>query len=101
MKKIEAIIKPFKLEDVKEQDLPESLKKMSASDRKKEVDKRLGERREIRKEILELSKKRDEFIKAERAKIGQQDVGVKLLQCQFQTKGCAAAIERQRRPLRL
>jgi Mg-chelatase subunit ChlD len=62
-----------KLEDVKEQDLPENLKKMSPSERKKEVEKRLGERKALRAEILELSKKRDEFIKAERAKMGKED----------------------------
>lgn len=62
-----------KLEDVKEADLPESMKKMSVAERKKEVDKRLAERKAIRAEILDLSKKRDAFIKAERAKMGKQD----------------------------
>ncbi|MBX7175105.1 MAG: VWA domain-containing protein [Pyrinomonadaceae bacterium] len=62
-----------KLEDVKDEDLPENLKKMSLAERKKEVEKRLAERKAIRAEILELSKKRDEFIKAERAKLGKQD----------------------------
>jgi Mg-chelatase subunit ChlD len=62
-----------KLEDVKQEDLPENLKKMSPAERKKEVDKRLTERKAIRAEILELSKKRDEFIKAERTKMGKQD----------------------------
>lgn len=63
----------IKIEDVKEQDLPESLKKMSVSERKKEIEKRLTERKSIRAEILELSKKRDEYIKTERAKLGKQD----------------------------
>jgi Mg-chelatase subunit ChlD len=62
-----------KLENVKDEDLPENLKKMSATERKKEVEKRLAERKAIRAEIIELSKKRDEFIKAERAKLGKQD----------------------------
>ena len=62
-----------KLEDVKDEDLPENLKKMSPTERKKEVEKRLAERKAIRAEILELSKKRDEFIKTERAKLGKQD----------------------------
>lgn len=62
-----------KLEDVKEEDLPESLKKLSSVERKAEIDKRLAERKAIRAEILELSKKRDEYIKAERAKTGKQD----------------------------
>ncbi len=63
----------IKLEDVKDADLPENLKKMSVSERKKEVEKRLTERKAIRLEIIELSKKRDEFIKAEQAKSGKQD----------------------------
>jgi Mg-chelatase subunit ChlD len=62
-----------KLEDVKEADLPDSLKKMSPAERKKEVAKRVAERKAIRAEIVELSKKRDEFIKAQRAKSGKQD----------------------------
>jgi Mg-chelatase subunit ChlD len=62
-----------KLEDVKESDLPDSLRKLSVSERKKEVDNRLAERKQIRAEILELSKKRDEYIKNERAKLGKQD----------------------------
>jgi Mg-chelatase subunit ChlD len=62
-----------KLEDVKEADLPENLKKMSPTERKQEVEKRVGQRKAIRAEIVELSKKRDEFIKAERVKSGKQD----------------------------
>lgn len=62
-----------KLEDVKDADLPENLKKMSVAERKKEVEKRISERKAIRAEIVELSKKRDEYIKAERAKLGKQD----------------------------
>ncbi len=62
-----------KLEDVKQEDLPENLKNLSTVERKKEVEKRLAERKAIRAEILELSKKRDQFIKTERAKTGKQD----------------------------
>lgn len=63
----------IKLEDVKEEELPENLKKLPPAERKKEVEKRIAERKAIKAEILELSKKRDEFIKAERAKLGKQD----------------------------
>lgn len=62
-----------KIEDVKDEDLPANLKKMTPAERKKEVEKRIAERKTIRAEILELSKKRDEFIKTERAKMGKQD----------------------------
>lgn len=62
-----------KLEEIKKEDLPDSLQKLSPAELKAEVDKRIAERKQIRAEIMELSKKRDDFIKAERAKIGKQD----------------------------
>jgi hypothetical protein len=62
-----------KLEEVKDADLPENLKKMTPAERRQEIDKRLAERKKIRAEIVELSKKRDEYIKAERAKTGKAD----------------------------
>ncbi|HSK74067.1 MAG TPA: vWA domain-containing protein [Pyrinomonadaceae bacterium] len=61
-----------KLKDVKKEDLPEELKNLSPEDRKKEVEKRLAERAEIRKEIMELSRQRDAFVAAERKKLGEQ-----------------------------
>lgn len=61
------------LKDVKKEDLPDELKKLSADQLEKEVQKRIAERKEIRAKILDLSKKRDVFIKAERAKMGKQD----------------------------
>jgi len=63
----------IKIEDVKEADLPEELKKMPPAERKKEIDKRIAERVKIRAEILELSKKRDAFLEDERKKRGQQN----------------------------
>ncbi len=63
----------IKIEDVKEDDLPDDLKKVPAAERKKEIDKRIAERVKIRAEILELSKKRDAFLAAERKKRGQQN----------------------------
>lgn len=62
-----------KLEEVKEADLPENMKKMTPTERKQEIDKRLAERKQIRSEIMELSKQRDAYIKAERAKLGKSD----------------------------
>lgn len=58
---------------MKKEDLPDNLQKLSPAELKAEVDKRIAERKQIRAEIMELSKKRDEFIKAERAKLGKQD----------------------------
>jgi Mg-chelatase subunit ChlD len=57
-----------KLEDVKTDDLPDELQKLSPDDRKKEVGRRLAERQKIRDEIVSLSKQRDEFLTAERKK---------------------------------
>jgi Mg-chelatase subunit ChlD len=57
-----------KLESVKSEDLPSELQKLSAEERKKEIEKRLAERSEIRKQILSLSKQRTEYIAAEQKK---------------------------------
>ncbi len=62
----------IKLEDVKEAELPPDLKKLPPAERKKEVAKRIEERRRIRAEILELSKKRDALFAAEQTKSGKQ-----------------------------
>lgn len=58
----------IKLESVKTEDLPSELQKLSAEERKKEIEKRLAERSEIRKQIIALSKQRTEYIAAERKK---------------------------------
>lgn len=63
----------IKLEDVKEENLPEELKKLPPAERKKEIEKRIAERKKIRAEILELSKKRDEYIAAQRKKLGEEN----------------------------
>ena len=57
-----------KLDEVKSEDLPEDLRNLSSEERGKEVDKRLAERREIRNQILSLSKQRTDFIANEQKK---------------------------------
>ena len=57
-----------KLESIKTEDLPSELKELSAEERTKEIEKRLAERSEIRKQILSLSKQRTEYIAAEQKK---------------------------------
>ena len=57
-----------KLESIKAEDLPSELKTLSAEQRTKEIEKRLAERREIRKHILSLSKQRTDYIAAEQKK---------------------------------
>lgn len=58
----------IKLESVKTDDLPSELQKLSTEERTKEIERRLAERSEIRKEILALSKQRTEYIAAEQKK---------------------------------
>lgn len=57
-----------KIDSIKAEDLPADLEKLSPAERTKEVEKRLAERREIRNQILSLSKQRTDFIAAEQRK---------------------------------
>jgi Mg-chelatase subunit ChlD len=59
-----------KIEDIKTENLPEDLQKLSVAERRKAIEKRIAERKTIRAEIVTLSKQRDEFIAAERKKKG-------------------------------
>jgi hypothetical protein len=63
-----------KADAVKEENLPADLRKLSAAERKQEIDKRLAERKQLRADIVALAKKRDDFIAAERKRqTGKQD----------------------------
>ncbi|MDQ3806496.1 MAG: VWA domain-containing protein [Acidobacteriota bacterium] len=64
-----------KLDEVKTEDLPDQLQKLSPAERQKEVDRRLAERKQIREEIVTLSKQRDAFIAAERKKTSGNKTG--------------------------
>lgn len=57
-----------KLDSIKAEDLPSDLKELSTEERTKEIQKRLAERIEIRKQILSLSKQRTDYIAAEQKK---------------------------------
>jgi Mg-chelatase subunit ChlD len=57
-----------KLESVKDEDLPADLRQLAPEARKQEVERRLSARREMRAQIVSLSKQRDEYIAAERKK---------------------------------
>src|SRR6185503_13577512 len=57
-----------KLDSIKDEDLPSDLKNLSAEERTKEIEKRLAERSEIRKQIMSLSKQRTEYIAAQQQK---------------------------------
>ncbi len=60
-----------KIENIKTENLPEDLQKMSVAARKREIDRRIAERKQTRAQILTLSKQRDDFIAAERKKQGK------------------------------
>ena len=62
-----------KIENVKTENLPEDMQKLSVAERKKVIDKRIAERKAIRAEILTLSKQRDEYVAGERAKAGRKN----------------------------
>jgi hypothetical protein len=62
--------KDFKLESVKEDELPAELKAMSLDERKAYVEKKSTERADIQKQIQDLSAKRAAVVKEELAKKG-------------------------------
>jgi len=57
-----------KIEDVKEDQLPENLRKMSVEERKKYVAEKTAEREKIQAEINKLSSERGKYIAAEQQK---------------------------------
>lgn len=60
------------LDKVKTDALPTDLKAMPSPERAKEIEKRLGERKKIRAEILDLSKQRADYISGEQKKSGKK-----------------------------
>ena len=80
-----------KLETVKPEELPEELSRLSPAERKQEIEKRQAQRQQIRSEIKELSKARDDFIKKERSKAGGpnsfDEVVAEALKLQLAAKG--------------
>jgi hypothetical protein len=65
--------KRVKLEEVKDADLPEEMKKMTADERKAFVEQRGRERAELNAKVKELSQKREAHIAAELKKLGKED----------------------------
>jgi Mg-chelatase subunit ChlD len=64
-----------KLESVDPADLPEELRNLDPAQRTAEVEKRLGERRRIRDQILQLSKQREAYVKGEQQKKNSKEEG--------------------------
>lgn len=61
-----------KLEEVKKEDLPDDLKKLSGEELKKAVEAKQAEREKIQKEIAELRKARDEFVTKKRKEMATE-----------------------------
>lgn len=64
-------LKDFKWENIKEEDLPEEMKKMTVEERKAFVAKKRDSRMKIQKQIQELSKQRATFVDAKRKELGE------------------------------
>ncbi|HET9478204.1 MAG TPA: vWA domain-containing protein [Pyrinomonadaceae bacterium] len=62
-----------KLESVKVADLPAELQTLDPAERQAEIEKRLALRRDIRAQIMSLSKQRDAFVAEERKKSSKKD----------------------------
>jgi hypothetical protein len=65
--------KRVRLEDLKDEQLPEEFKKLTPEERKAALERKSREREELRAKIVELSKKRDDFLAAELKKRGARD----------------------------
>jgi Mg-chelatase subunit ChlD len=62
-----------RLEDLKPEELPAEIKDKSPEERKAWLDAKTKERAELQKQVVELSKKREQFIADELAKRGEKD----------------------------
>lgn len=60
------------IDEIAEAELPEDIQKMSPSQRKENLSQKLESRKKLRGEIVELSKKRDGFIKEKALSSGKQ-----------------------------
>lgn len=65
--------KDFKWEELKEEDLPEPMKKLDTEGRKKYVADQQARRDEINKQIQTLNKARQEFVDAKLKELGEDD----------------------------
>jgi hypothetical protein len=65
--------KSVKIEDIKEADLPDNMKKMTIEQRKKYVEDMIKKRESIQIKITKLDNERNEYLKKEREKNGTND----------------------------
>ena len=57
-----------KLDGLKDEDLPETMRKMNAAERQAAIDKQLAERKELNTRMVELVDKRERFVAEQRRK---------------------------------
>jgi hypothetical protein len=62
----------LKLEDLKDDQLPEDLRKMSLQERREYIDKMAQQRKELQQRIAQLSQQRDQYVAAELKKQNAQ-----------------------------
>ena len=55
----------MKLDDVREETLPEDLRKLNKEERKAAIEKKTAERKEIQRKIQELGEQRRQYLKAQ------------------------------------
>lgn len=85
--------KDFDITKVKEADLPEEMKKMTAEERKVYLEKKIAERAEIQKQVLALNKDREAYVATQRKESAKTDTldtaMTKALRSQAEKKGIA------------
>lgn len=71
---VQAVVqKKVNLEEIKDDLLPEAMREMTLGERRAHIDGLAREQEELRQKVLELSKKRDAFIRKEIEKQGAED----------------------------
>lgn len=63
----------MKMEELKEEDLPEEMKKMTKKERREYLEKKKKDRAELQKKINELRKKRDKYVAEQRKKTSKDE----------------------------
>lgn len=63
--------KNFKLEELKENDLPEEMRKLKPAERRAYVEKKAAERKKISEELLALTKQRETYVSAKRKELSK------------------------------
>lgn len=80
----------FEIAAVKEEELPAKMKGMTAQEKVKYVDTKKKERQKIQKEIIELNKKREDYVRKQKAENSQEnaldDAMLKAIKTQAKSK---------------